>query len=156
MFRILVIAQSESKSKQVEKLYGDKYQLTKVYPNATTFSRDFQGMLVYLSDNSDLNFIKDLLNKYKNVPIKAFLGKESAPEGNPLKAQAFKIDQVDQVHDYLKKQYESLTEIMKKSFKAFDLDNSGYIDINELKDISKELGCALDAQQLSECMLDLD
>ena len=45
---------------------------------------------------------------------------------------------------------------MTKSFKAFDKDNSGFIDINELKDVSKELGRPLDAAELEECMKDLD
>jgi len=45
---------------------------------------------------------------------------------------------------------------MDKVFKAFDKDNSGYIDINELKDVSSELGRPLDAAELEECMKDLD
>lgn len=45
---------------------------------------------------------------------------------------------------------------MKKVFNSFDKDNSGFIDINELKDASKELGRPLDAAELDECMKDLD
>jgi calcium-dependent protein kinase len=45
---------------------------------------------------------------------------------------------------------------MTKVFKSFDKDNSGFIDINELKDVSKELGRPLDAAELEECMKDLD
>lgn len=45
---------------------------------------------------------------------------------------------------------------MIKVFKNMDKDGSGYIDVNELKDISKELGRPLDAAELEECMKDLD
>lgn len=45
---------------------------------------------------------------------------------------------------------------MNKVFKSFDKDNSGYIDINELKEVSQELGRPLDAAELEECMKDLD
>jgi Ca2+-binding EF-hand superfamily protein len=45
---------------------------------------------------------------------------------------------------------------MNKVFKSFDKDNSGFIDINELKDVSVELGRPLDAAELEECMKDLD
>lgn len=45
---------------------------------------------------------------------------------------------------------------MKKVFGSFDKDNSGFIDINELKDVSKELGKPMDSSELEECMKDLD
>mmetsp|Transcript_11045 Transcript_11045/g.11140 ORF Transcript_11045/g.11140 Transcript_11045/m.11140 type:complete len:109 (+) Transcript_11045:337-663(+) len=45
---------------------------------------------------------------------------------------------------------------MRKAFKAFDLDGSGYIDSNELAEVSKELGKALDSAELDECLKDLD
>lgn len=45
---------------------------------------------------------------------------------------------------------------MSKTFQSFDKDGSGYIDINELKEVSKELGRPMDAAELEECMQDLD
>lgn len=45
---------------------------------------------------------------------------------------------------------------MKKAFQSFDKDGSGYIDINELREVSKELGRPMDAAELEECMQDLD
>lgn len=42
-------------------------------------------------------------------------------------------------------------------FKSFDSDNSGYLDIEKLKEVSKELsGKELDQAELEECMKDLD
>jgi Ca2+-binding EF-hand superfamily protein len=37
-----------------------------------------------------------------------------------------------------------LDELIQKTFKAFDKDNSGYIDVNELSDFAKELGKPMD------------
>ena len=45
---------------------------------------------------------------------------------------------------------------MKKVFDSFDKDKSGFIDIDELKNVSKELGKPLDAAELDDCMKDLD
>lgn len=45
---------------------------------------------------------------------------------------------------------------MKKIFKSFDKDNSGFIDTAELADVAKELGRPMDADELEECMKDLD
>lgn len=41
-------------------------------------------------------------------------------------------------------------------FASFDTDKSGFIDLNELKNVSKELGRELDQAELEECMKDLD
>lgn len=45
---------------------------------------------------------------------------------------------------------------MTKVFKSFDKDNSGSIDINELQEVSRDLGRVMDASELEECMKDLD
>jgi hypothetical protein len=45
---------------------------------------------------------------------------------------------------------------MKKVFKAFDTDNSGFIDSNELIQVAKELGRNLSNDELEECLKDLD
>lgn len=47
----------------------------RVYPGAQVFNRKFHGLVVYLTAADDANFIKDLLNKYKDVPVKVLLGK---------------------------------------------------------------------------------
>ena len=46
--------------------------------------------------------------------------------------------------------------MINKVFKSFDKDNSGFVDINELKEVSKDLGRELDQSELEECMKDLD
>lgn len=45
---------------------------------------------------------------------------------------------------------------MRKVFESFDKDKSGYIDINELKDVSIELGRPLSPSELEVCIKDLD
>ena len=45
---------------------------------------------------------------------------------------------------------------MSKAFAAFDKDGIGFIDISELRLISKDLGHGFDNSELDECMKDLD
>lgn len=56
----------------------------------------------------------------------------------------------------LNAQFAALNEQIQKVFKAFDKDNSNFIDLNELRDVSAELGRPMDAAELEECMKDLD
>lgn len=58
--------------------------------------------------------------------------------------------------EHLKHEYTQLDEVIRKVFKAFDTDNSGFIDSQELADVSKELGRTLEPAELEECLKDLD
>jgi hypothetical protein len=66
-----------------------------VYPGGKTFSRHFDAIVVYLAANSEINFIKDIITKYNDAPIKAFLGKELYGEAGNHKARAFKVGEHD-------------------------------------------------------------
>jgi len=111
---------------------------------------------VYLTEAKDLPFVKDIITKYQDAPLKAFIGKEACAEAGTFKAKAFTIEQKGELLQHLNTEYATLDEIMRKAFKAFDLDGSGYIDSNELAEVSKELGKALDSAELDECLKDLD
>jgi hypothetical protein len=63
----------------------------KVYPGGKSLSRKFDAVVVYLAANSEINFIKDILTKYNDAPIKVFLGKETYPEAGHYKAKAYKV-----------------------------------------------------------------
>lgn len=54
------------------------------------------------------------------------------------------------------KEYAQLDEVMRKVFKSFDTDGSGFIDSIELEAVAKELGRPMDAAELEECLKDLD
>ena len=56
----------------------------------------------------------------------------------------------------LKKQREEIEEVIKKVFASFDKDGSGFLDVAELKQVSKEMGRELDSAEIDECMKDLD
>lgn len=58
--------------------------------------------------------------------------------------------------EHLSTSYQQLEEVIAKVFKTFDKDNSGFIDIKDLADVSKEMGRPLDAAEIEECMQDLD
>lgn len=57
---------------------------------------------------------------------------------------------------YLKKQRSDIEDLMLKIFTSFDKDGSGFIDLAELREVSKELGRQLDQPEVDECMKDLD
>jgi len=58
--------------------------------------------------------------------------------------------------NFIKDEYAKLLEVMKKVFESLDADKSGYIDLKELKEMSKELGKEMDNAELEECIKDLD
>jgi calmodulin len=109
-----------------------------------------------LQEAKEINFIKDILTKYQDAPVKAFLGKEPFAEAHTYKAKAFTDAQVGTLIEHLNHEFTTLEEVIKKVFKAFDTDNSGFIDAQELADVSKELGKVMDQAELEECLKDLD
>lgn len=127
-----------------------------MYPGASKFSRNFDAVIIYLQEANEFNFIKDLLTQYKEAPVKAFIGKDLFGDAASFKAKAYTVGQADALFADLTTQFNQLNEVMQKVFKSFDKDNSGFIDINELKEVSQELGRPLDAAELEECMKDLD
>ena len=60
----------------------------------------------------------------------------------------------------VKKKVKELTEIQRneieKAFKLFDVDNSGSIDINELKEAMKALGIYLKKEEIKKIMDEVD
>jgi hypothetical protein len=128
----------------------------KVFPGTKVFSRHFDAVVVYLHKASELNFIKDILTQYQDAPIKAFLGKEHSEDAAHYHAKSYLEGDANTLVGELSAKFNELSEVIQKVFKSFDKDNSGYIDISELKDVSSELGRPMDAAELEECMKDLD
>jgi hypothetical protein len=153
--KIVIIAQNEAKAKEAEAFFPGIY-VRKAYPGGKSFARHFDAVVIYLHEAKEINFIKDILIKYQEAPIKAFLGKETFAEAATYKAKAFTEGEAGALLEYFKHEYSQLEEVMKKVFKAFDTDNSDYIDSAELKEVAKELGKPLDAAELDECLKDLD
>jgi Ca2+-binding EF-hand superfamily protein len=51
---------------------------------------------------------------------------------------------------------QELTELIQKEFTTFDRDSSGYIDLQELKEISRQLGQDLSEEELQTALKELD
>ena len=84
------------------------------------------------------------------------MGKDVYSEAGSYNATSYTINQAGAAVQHLNKTYNELNVVIEKVFKSFDKDNSGFIDLNELAEVSKELGRALDANELAESLRDLD
>jgi glutaredoxin 2 len=155
MKSLVVIAQNEAKAKEGEKLL-EGFQVKKAYPGAKFFPRHFDAVIVFTHEAKEINFIKDILTRYSDAPIKAFFGKTDVAESSNYKAKSYVLGKKDEMIASLKSQYTELDALMKKVFKDFDLDGSGFIDSNELAEVAKSLGKTLDNAELDECLKDLD
>jgi hypothetical protein len=131
-------------------------KVSKVFPGAKRFPRHFDAVVIYHNDANEVNFIKDEVERYKDAPNKAFIGSVAYDRAGDYHAAAFTHDQAAELLNHLQTQNAQLEEVIRKAFTLFDKDNSGSIEINELQEVSKELGRAMDQAELEECLQDLD
>ena len=117
-----------------------------MYLGAKRIPRHFEAVLIYHTQPSEINFIKDEIERYSEAPIKVFLSKTAEPFGGAVqhKARAFGAGQEPEMFAYLNKQRGDIEDLMLKIFTSFDKDASGFIDSAELREVSKELGRELD------------
>ena len=96
---MLVIAQNEQKAltcqQQLQSASTDSpLTVRKVYPGCKRFPRHFQAVVIYHMEPSEVNFIKDEIQRYSDAPIKAFFGKTPCSEAQcAVKAQRFTHEQ---------------------------------------------------------------
>lgn len=88
MKKILLIAQSETKAVDAAKNFPN-LKVKKVYPGVKRFPRHFDAVVIYHNEVSDVNFMKDQVQRYADAPIKAFIGKVPYPQASDYKAKAF-------------------------------------------------------------------
>jgi hypothetical protein len=100
MKKVVIIAQNEAKAKEGEKFFQGLVT-RKAYPGGKSFSRHFDGVVIYLTAPNEINFIKDILVKYAEAPIKAFLGKEAYADAANYKAKAFTEADIGSLRGYL-------------------------------------------------------
>ncbi len=48
MKKVLILAQSDAKSKDAENLFAGKAHFKRIYPGATRYARHFEGVIIYL------------------------------------------------------------------------------------------------------------
>jgi len=62
-------------------------------------------VVIYLQAPQEINFIKDILTKYADAPIKVFLGKDTFADAATYKGKAFKESEIESCKAYMKDQY---------------------------------------------------
>jgi hypothetical protein len=106
--KLLVIAQSEAKAAEGEKLLKDlepSLTIKKVYLQAKRIPRHFEAVVVYHTSTSEVNFIKDEIQRYSEAPIKVFVSKPGVAayaDAGSHRAKAFAGDKVTEALIHLK------------------------------------------------------
>ncbi len=78
MKKVLLIAQSESKALDAVKLFPNLNVKT-VYPGTKNLPRHFHAVVIFHGEVSDLNLMKDIIQRYASAPIKTYIGKTAFP-----------------------------------------------------------------------------
>jgi hypothetical protein len=105
--KILVIAHTEAKANDAAALIGKadpSIKVKTVYAGAKRVPRHFDAVVIYHDQVKEVNFIKDEIQRYREAPIKAFLGK-AAPSNESAathKAKAFVVGQLGDMLNYLR------------------------------------------------------
>ncbi len=105
--KILVIAQSEAKAVEAEKVLNaidSTLKIKKVHLGVKSVPRHFEAVVVYLTTNNEANFIKDEIQRYSEAPIKAYMSKSAPvyPDAASKKSQAFLASQAENLLAYVK------------------------------------------------------
>jgi hypothetical protein len=89
--RILIVAQNQNKAQDAEKIFKEKgLKCDLMYPNYNHVHRHFEALVVYHTKQTEVNFVKDTLQTYTDVPVKAFFGKEPYSQAEQqFKTKAF-------------------------------------------------------------------
>ena len=92
--KVLVISQNKGKGDQAEELFkSHDLHIKAVYPGSTKFPRTFDAVCVFHYEANEINFLKDLMARYVEVPIKICFGKVAYPQASQWSgAQAFTHD----------------------------------------------------------------
>jgi len=159
MKKVLLIAQNEAKAEEGTKVLSELgiAHIKRVYPGAKRYPRTLDAVVVFFTDASEANLCEDVIKRYAEAPIKVFLGSSEHAFAKKYKAESFKLADPKAAVAHMHKTYADLEDVMRKVFQSLDKDGNGQIDVQELKQLSKELsGRAMDQAEIEECMIDLD
>lgn len=89
MQKILIIAQNGAKADNCENHFRQHFKVRKVYPSAKSFPSHFDAVLIYFEDTKEINFMKDLITRYHDVPLKVFFGNVAYGDAKTYNAASF-------------------------------------------------------------------
>ncbi len=64
MKKVLVIAQNQAKATEAQETLKGDYTYKSVYPGTSSFPKTFDAVVIYYADPSEVNFVKDLIQRY--------------------------------------------------------------------------------------------
>jgi hypothetical protein len=175
--RILLIAETEAKAKEMclwlckgeeeEGIYKKHYEVSRnldisVMPFWKGCQNDkpesIQAVIVHYMEEKELPQVKSIVEDYQDIPIKILLtpGKISKKFEDMWKLQGMKQQDQEDLIEYLIEANNNLIKVLKEVFDSFDLDNSGFIDLHEIKAVAKKLGSEIAEGEAQLIMKELD
>ena len=120
--KILVIAQSESKANEAEGVLraasDGKLAVRKVYLGAKKVPGHFEAVVIYHTTPTEVNFIKDEIQRYGEAPIRAYLSRTGVPAYSDAgkASKAFAGAAASELLQYLRERRIEMEVVMKKAF----------------------------------------
>ena len=159
MENILIVACNQKKANE-GLAFAEKSGYPKavaVHQGAKSFTRKFQAVVIYHKKSTEINLMKDLVRNYSDVPIKISIGEEPYGAAASINVKPFVYGQAAEALEFMNTEWKKLDEVMTQIFKQFDKDSSGFIDVHELKAMSKELsGKSMSNAEIEEIMHDFN
>lgn len=92
MNRVLIIAETSQKAVEGSALLPPGMDVGRMFPGSRGFPSHFDAAVVYCDDEEGFFKIKDEVDRYRDVPVRAFVGKEIARFAAEYHAATFSVE----------------------------------------------------------------
>jgi hypothetical protein len=138
-----------------------KFEIFLYWPGCDrTLPRPMDFLMIFLRNSGEATALKECFESFRNVVFKVIVGEDEAAglalagELNAKWTQTAK-NQERLLGSIIELDAE-LNALMKSTFDSIDTDSSGFIDINELTNVSRALGHELKEEELAVVFAELD
>jgi hypothetical protein len=179
-FRFVVLAQSEqvadeftkwlTESESKDGYYTRKYKNTEFigycrwpgYNKALPGAPANDAILIRIRNSHEWSELRDFVHEKSLVQFKVLIGDKDddiqsvASEIRPTFTAKLSEKKSEEIFDELLKAEEDLDSLMESVFKNFDKSGDGYIDVNEMETMCRELGYEVTHTEFQETLNSLD
>ena len=177
-FRLIVIGKSEAIAKELaewavegEKIgesYEKKFELSgrtlsikanPVWAEQKGAKPVGDGLLIACKEGSDLAMMEPVVEHYRKMPIKFIIYDGAADQTDyevRWAAKGIPKKSASELAEKLITANNELVKLIATVFKSFDKDHSGYIELNEIQSLAKELGSDIPESEAVKIISELD